>query len=299
LLRCARHDCSVYALERKGRRYLLSSVSFETPDKNAERNSNENEKNSGKKPKKPRWSTFPLEVFTAAVLSRLTELQAADLFSVPGAGLVADVRARLAEVELRLAVARERFEADPESRTWQDMVSQYDQERRAVLRELAEAEQAAASPLSGAWAEAVHLMARDDPDRLRAALNRTIDEIRVLFLKLERGRAAASQIYFKGGAVRNIFIHWTASVRLPRCRVPDKVRVGTVSFPKFDAAKIDMRTPVGARRMETLISDMGDDYYGEMILLPFAMPKLPNPPSSASPSAPLPSSRRRSPRRKG
>lgn len=255
LLRCARHNCAVYAIERKGRRYLLSSLSFE-------------------KPKEYPWRPFPLDVFTAAVLSRLSELQATDLFADPGAGLVADVRGRLAEVELRLAVARERFEADPESRTWQDLVSQYDRERRAVVVELAEAEQAAASPLSGAWADAVHLMARNDPNRLRAALNRTIDEIRVLFVKLQRGRAAAAQIYFRGGAVRNVFVHWTPSIRLPRCRVPDKVRVGSAAFPRLDAEKINMRTPVGTRRMEELISGLGDECYGEMILLPFGMPKL-------------------------
>jgi DNA invertase Pin-like site-specific DNA recombinase len=163
---------------------------------------------------------FPLVPLVEALLSELRELNSSDLFSDPGAGRVADVEARLAEVDDRLAAAVAKFEADPQSPTWSALVTRYDREKVAVVAELAEARQAASNPLSGAWAEAVALMHRDDPVRLRAALLSTVSGVVCIFAGTTRVRVAAVQVDFHGGGRRSYVIAYeagksNASVRRP------------------------------------------------------------------------------------
>jgi hypothetical protein len=90
------------------------------------------------------------------------------------------------------------------------MVSKYDREKVALVAELAEARQAASNPLSGTWAEAVALMARDDPVRLRAALLATVEGVRCLFAGTTRVRLAAVQVDFKQGNRRSYVISYEA-----------------------------------------------------------------------------------------
>jgi DNA invertase Pin-like site-specific DNA recombinase len=154
------------------------------------------------------WATFPVKVLTDAVLERLVELRADELFSDPGAARVSELTTRLNEVERRLRVALERFDADPDSPTWATQVDKYDRQKRSLVAELTAARQEAAHPLSANWAEAVELMAANEPERLRAALNRTVEEVRVLVVKRTTGRLAAVQARFHGGAVRNYVVFW-------------------------------------------------------------------------------------------
>jgi hypothetical protein len=69
----------------------------------------------------------------------------------------------------------------------------------------AELRQQAATPVSATWAEALALMGQNEPERLRAALLATINEIRVL-TAADKTRMAAVQVYFAGGAVRSYLI---------------------------------------------------------------------------------------------
>src|SRR5262249_33527364 len=124
---------------------------------------------------------FPLRPFKEALLSQLQELNAADLFRDPGALKVTELEGRLSDLEKRLTVALAKFEADPESPTWSERVSQYDREKRVLVKQLAEARAAAQHPLSASWSEAVQLMAEEEPERLRAALLATIESIWCLF----------------------------------------------------------------------------------------------------------------------
>ncbi|HVK09554.1 MAG TPA: recombinase family protein, partial [Gemmataceae bacterium] len=129
LLRNAPDGAKLHVCGSRGHKYLVSSAALQ-------------------KVPGAEWRTFPLEPFTSAVLSKLSELGAADLFSDPGGALVSELTGRLAEVEKRLAAAVARLEADPESPTWADLVSKYDREKRVIVRDLADARQAAASRFS-------------------------------------------------------------------------------------------------------------------------------------------------------
>jgi DNA invertase Pin-like site-specific DNA recombinase len=164
------------------------------------------------------WRSFPLDTFVDAVLGKLRELRAADLFADPGGSKVTELAGRLGEVERRLAVAVTQFDKDPESVVWQERLTTYDRERRALVAELAEARQAAAHPLSANWAEAVALMGRDDPARLRAALLVTVDSVWCLFLPCRGGKLAVVQVWFKAEdgsrprVHRDYVIHYTRAV---------------------------------------------------------------------------------------
>jgi DNA invertase Pin-like site-specific DNA recombinase len=149
---------------------------------------------------------FPLIPFKDVLRDKLRELSASDLFRDPGAAKVTEIEGRLSEVEKRLTVALAKFEADPESPTWSDRVSQYDREKRALVKELAEARAAAHQPLSASWSEAVRLMEKEEPDRLRAALLATIEGIWCVFVARGGTRLCGCQVHFKEGSRRAYII---------------------------------------------------------------------------------------------
>lgn len=196
------------------------------------------------------WHPFPVELLTEAVLSRLAELRADELFSDPGAARVAELTTQLGEVERLLSVALAKHEADPESTTWQAQVDKYDLQKRKLVRELADARQEAASPLSASWAEAVGLMARKEPERLRAALHRTVETIRLLVVKQPAGKLAAVQVYFPGGAVRSYLVAW--HYRHRSVRPEDHTPWTCHTLPS--AAGLDLRDKRQAGRLAELLT---------------------------------------------
>jgi hypothetical protein len=125
------------------------------------------------------WRTFPLPIFLKAMFDQLKEIKASDLFSDPAADKITVLNGRLNEVERKLEVAKAKWDADPKSPTWQELVDKHDREKRSLLAELHQARLEAANPKSAAWGEAVALMemAEQEPARLRAALRSTIDGI--------------------------------------------------------------------------------------------------------------------------
>ena len=129
----------------------------------------------------------------------LRELSASTLFADPGAEKVAELQGKLDAVEKRLAVAVGKFEADPESPLWSDKMSQYDREKRSLVKELAEARMAAAHPLSASWNDAIAAIAAGEPERLRSALLATIEGIWCVLVARGKTRICACQVYFIGG----------------------------------------------------------------------------------------------------
>jgi DNA invertase Pin-like site-specific DNA recombinase len=179
LVRCARDVCPLHVITRKGKKYLVSSRAVNGDDG-------------------AHWHPFSLDVFNRAVLSKLSELQAADLFADPGQGRQAELQGKLSALDKRLAVATERFEADPESGHWQGLVGKYDRERREVAAELADERQRSACPLSASWAETLALMEANDPERLRAGLLATVESVECVLVGDQSRRLAAVQVRFKG-----------------------------------------------------------------------------------------------------
>jgi DNA invertase Pin-like site-specific DNA recombinase len=184
LLWSATDGSKLHVCGSRGHKYLVSSAAVQ-------------------KRRGARWLTFPLDPFVSEVLKELQELGAADLFADPGGARVAELTGRLGEVEMKLAAARGRFDADPESPTWADLVTKYDREKRALAKELAEARAAVTNPPSAAWAEVVGRTARNEPERLRAALLATVESVWCLFVGQGSVRVAVAQCWFIGGARRN------------------------------------------------------------------------------------------------
>jgi DNA invertase Pin-like site-specific DNA recombinase len=196
------------------------------------------------------YRTFPLDVFTQAVLSQLRELEASELFDDPGAKKVTELTGRLHEVERRLTTARSRFDSEPESVAWADMVSQYDREQRVLVRELTEAQRAAAQPLSARWSEATALMvAQEEPDRLRAALLGTIDGIWCIFVRRGIMQLAAAQVWFKEGSHRDyLILHKPRRGNGPVAHRGQQSWVCTLADVK--ASDLDLRQAKDAARLE-------------------------------------------------
>ncbi len=189
LLRCALDNCPMHVAGGRGHKYLVS-------------------KNALQKVKGAEWRAFPLAVLAKAVLDELAELKAADLFGDPVAGRLVELTNQLADVERRLANATARFEVDPESQQWQNLVSKYDREKRGIVKDLADERQRSANPLSASWAEAVELMARDEPDRLRGALMAVIEVVSCVVVAIGGAKLAAVQVHFKGGGSRMYLIDY-------------------------------------------------------------------------------------------
>jgi hypothetical protein len=189
-----------------------------------------------------------------ALLSMMKELAAADLFADPGAGKVTVLSGRLEEVEKRLAVALAKFEADPESPTWADRVSQYDREKRALAKELAEARMEASNPLSGSWAEAVALMAADEPARLRAALLATVEGIWCVFVPRGRDRVAGVQVWFRGGARRDYLVLHKVGIGGAVGKRPASYQAG--SLEAGEETFWDLRKQTDAAKAEKWLSDV-------------------------------------------
>ena len=150
--------------------------------------------------------TFPVVVLVDGLLSLLRELEPSELFSDPSASEVTGLQEKLAAIESRLAVATAKWEDDPESDHWQAQVDKWDREKRAIVKDLAEARSRAACPASAAWAEAIAVMAKDDPGRLRQALLATVDCVPCVFVRRGLDDLAAVQVWFKGDTHRDYLI---------------------------------------------------------------------------------------------
>lgn len=198
--------------------------------------------------KQPARGMFPLSHLVDGVLSQLRELPAAELFNDDGAHQVQEIEAKLTAVENRLTIARERFRNDAESSVWAEEVTISDRERRVLLDERNAARQAAANPVSATWTEAVELMKRDEPARLRQCLLATVSEMWMVFGNREKGeRIAVVQVWFNGGGRRDYLVYsfnptgWHVRKRKAKwvCRSLADMMPGTVDLrDKKQAARV-------------------------------------------------------------
>jgi DNA invertase Pin-like site-specific DNA recombinase len=149
--------------------------------------------------------TFPYATFERGVCSLLKEIPAAEVLGVDDApAAVATLSAELARADAEYAEAC----GWPMSRALAERLAQMEAHQADLRARLAEANRAAAHPAAEAWGEAQGLMdaidGAADPDdvriRLRTALRRTVEEIRVLFVARKMVRLCAAQVFFAGGA---------------------------------------------------------------------------------------------------
>jgi DNA invertase Pin-like site-specific DNA recombinase len=161
--------------------------------------------------------SFPLLVFEEAILKLLREIDTRELLprSDGAADRVLTLAGRLADLEARIEQVKAQLVDGGDCAPLADALRTLDVKWAAAAEELAEAQRAAASPLSAAWGECTNLLAalkaaEDQADargRLRGAMRRVIECIWCLFVPRGAQRLASVQVYFKGGARRDYVIH--------------------------------------------------------------------------------------------
>jgi DNA invertase Pin-like site-specific DNA recombinase len=151
-----------------------------------------------------KYVSFPAEVFEAAVLAKLAEIDPHDILNgdhAPDeaavlAGELVGLESKIAELEAELregdvaALAR--------------VLRRLEAEKKELGERLAEARRKAAHPLSESWGESRSLLAvlgqaadpQDARRRLRSALRRILGSIWMLVVPLGRARACAVQLWF-------------------------------------------------------------------------------------------------------
>jgi DNA invertase Pin-like site-specific DNA recombinase len=203
--------------------------------------------------------SFPLRVFEEAILKLLREIDPRELLpSTDGtADRVLALAGKVADLETRIEKVKAQLEEGGELAPLVDVLRSLDAKRAAAAEQLAEAQRAAASPLSAAWGDCRNLLAalkkaEDQADaraRLRGALRRVAESIWCLFVARGAQRLAAVQVFFRGGARRDYFIlHRPATGGAVGAR---PARWWAHSLADVAAlGKLDLRKPANARRLE-------------------------------------------------
>jgi DNA invertase Pin-like site-specific DNA recombinase len=209
-----------------------------------------------------RWSSFPAGPFEQALLSELREVPAAAVAAGRnGAALkVEAAAARVAEVDGLVA----KWQAKMDTPDIVDLVagklSELAARRKELAAELAEAQQAAASPLAETWGSfrslAALLAADDSPElreRVRAALRQAVEVVYCVFVGVGRWRLAGVQVFFRTSTARRDYV---VAYHPGRSNQTVK-RPGGWSVRSFAAARVadglDLRRPDHARRLERFL----------------------------------------------
>jgi Recombinase len=162
------------------------------------------------------WTSFPAKVFEEAMLWKMHEIQARDLF--PNGDAVHKVEAlagRLAEVDRLIQLWTAKMDNPDLVDTVAAKLAEYRTKQKALAEQLASAQREASSPPSEAWGEfrslAEVLAKAHDPDaarqRMRAALRRVVEGVWCVFVGHGGVRLAYVQIFFTGGRSREYLIY--------------------------------------------------------------------------------------------
>jgi hypothetical protein len=135
------------------------------------------------------------------------------------------------------------------------MVDRYDREKRALVKELAEARLEAQHPHSATWVEAVQLMSQDEPARLRAALMETVEGIWCVLVARGTTRICAAQVRFRSDKVRDyLIVHRGAIGGAVGSRPPGRWCASLVTA--VAAEDLDMRRREDAEALAEELTEM-------------------------------------------
>lgn len=240
LLRDARSGCSIHMAARGGRRRYEPYLDAETT-------------------KRSPYVSFPVDVFDVAVVDELRELNPADVLAQHDGTADKVIALKGKEIALRASVEtlKVKMAESPDVDQLGDVLVEKARKLTKVVEELAAAQQAAACPVTNAWADARALLIADlgDADtrvRLRSTLRRMISEVQCLFVAAGRVRIAALQVHFEGGAHRNYVV-----MHRPDMANASGRRHGETRWCSFAEAGIpegvDLRKYRDASRAETLL----------------------------------------------
>jgi hypothetical protein len=208
--------------------------------------------------------SWPYLILEEKVLERLKEIDARDVLPQDKPARRLDVlRARLSHVRGEIAsLGRELQEGY--SRTVAAVLKQREAEEVELGDQLQKELAESVRPASRAWGELPSLVevlkASPDPDatrmRIRAVLQRAIEDMRVLFVRRGAWRLAAVQVFFHGGAVRHYLLAY-----LPEAfKRPRQVWCRSLAADAA-AGELDLRRPEHAERLAAELAslDIGRD----------------------------------------
>jgi DNA invertase Pin-like site-specific DNA recombinase len=208
--------------------------------------------------------SFPYTTFERGVCSLLREVRAADALGVDDAPAEAAVlEGEKAQVERELAGARAYLKSNGFSPTIADHIIGLEKRLAEVGERLSLANQRAAHPLAESWGEARGLMGgldkAKDPDdarlRLRTALRRAVEDIRVLFVSRGLVRLAAAQIFFTGGACRSYLILHRHALRGVAGKRPEAWQARSMADVVKEGS-LDLRRLDHARHLEQALGEL-------------------------------------------
>lgn len=208
------------------------------------------------------WSSFPASVFEAAVVSKLAEIQAADVWGNGDAvHKVETLAGRLAETDNLVKLWTAKMDDPSRVDIVADKLAELNRKRKALAEELADAQREAAKPLSESWGEfrgLADLLAQDGSDELRtkvrAALRRAIESVTCLFMTVAAGRLAAVQIHFHGSDRRRDYLILSRQAR-SNGLMQRPARWWVRSFADLPGAgELDLRTRKDALKLEAVLA---------------------------------------------
>jgi hypothetical protein len=162
-----------------------------------------------------RYISFPFPTFERAVLSFLREINPREILPHNGGiDKTLVLSGKLARIEGRIAKLKAKLRTDQDVDALVEVLRELETERKALVQDLAQARQEAASPLAEAWAGCRSLVEALDkaPDqteariKLRSAVRRIVEGVWCLFIARGAQRLAAVQVWFTGGAHRDYLI---------------------------------------------------------------------------------------------
>jgi DNA invertase Pin-like site-specific DNA recombinase len=207
-----------------------------------------------------KYVSFPLDVFEKAILSRLAEINPADLVSGYNPGdEVPPLEGKVSDVEKRIKRIQDQMvDGDDDIKPLMAVLRKLEVERQAAADALALAREKAANPVGAAWDQCQSIArtldaAKDVSDtrtRLRSALRRIVRDIRCLFIEKGMSRIAVVQIWFESGHHRDYMILYTA----PHMRSGHPAKWWVRSFVSpAGSGEFDLRTPGAAGELEALL----------------------------------------------
>jgi DNA invertase Pin-like site-specific DNA recombinase len=211
-----------------------------------------------------RFVSFPAKTFEDAVLGRLSEIDPREILPQKdrGADKVLILSGRLAEAEAEVEKIKARLDGKF-SDAVADVLERADNKRKELVKQLAAAQQDAASPLGQAWGECKTLVdvLKAAPDaeearvRLRSALRRIVESIWCLFTSRGSIRLAAVQVWFTGGAHRDFFISHKAATRGSAGDRPSSWEAGQVRWEN-GVESLDLRRAGDVAALEKALEEI-------------------------------------------